>query len=137
MRYNNYLKIFTFSLLLLSSNLSLAQIRYVEVNIEQPGVYDCLTSSVEDLNQEQIFSIKVFPNPGKGIFSVETKGFETVMPFSISAYNITGVEVFNRNYSLPPSNKIIEIDLSFLPRGIYLIKLSNKKQYATSKLIIL
>ncbi|MBE9467987.1 MAG: T9SS type A sorting domain-containing protein [Bacteroidetes bacterium] len=131
-----YLKLFGLGLLLLFSKFSFAQIRYVEVNIEQAGLYDCLTS-VEELKQEKISSIKVFPNPGKGIFSIKAKGFETEMSISVSAYNITYVEVLNQDYNFLPSNKIIKIDLSFLPKGMYLIKLSNKKQYATTRLIIL
>lgn len=62
-------------------------------------------------------SIKIYPNPTDGIFSVEIIGMQSPEDASITIYNMTGVIVYY-NDQLKTTN---EIDLTSCPSGIYLL----------------
>jgi photosystem II stability/assembly factor-like uncharacterized protein len=83
------------------------------------------TISIADLS-----SLNLYPNPTTGIFYLNTdKKIK-----SIEVYNLIGASVFKTN---PNSNiNIHEINLTNIPKGIYVVKISNETNSIQRKLII-
>jgi len=70
-------------------------------------------------------SIKVFPNPVYNILSVESNN--SILKVEIQSIFGDKIKEIKSNYG--------NINLSNLPRGIYMIKIHTKKGYAVKKLI--
>lgn len=75
--------------------------------------------------------LKVYPNPGNGMFIVENKNEEVNSNLIIS--DLTGKIVFSRIIS---NNQSDQIDLKQLENGVYLLKVINKNNSEHSKIII-
>ncbi|WP_234462564.1 GEVED domain-containing protein [Adhaeribacter terrigena] len=78
-------------------------------------------------------SIKIFPNPNNGTFSLETP---TVFKehFQLELHNHIGQKV--AELELKNAEPKTQIDLSFLPKGIYLVRVFNKAESAVKKIVI-
>lgn len=76
--------------------------------------------------------IQIYPNPGKGIFIIRTKGVETGI---IEVVNLEGKIIYETEVTNNTSD--YKIDLSAYPRGIYLLTISsNGKEITSRKLMI-
>jgi len=84
---------------------------------------------------------KVYPNPGRGIFTIETLHLNEAEGLGggilLKIFNIFGQQVA-QNYirSLPNSDYKFELDLSNLPPGLYHLEITTDKEIANVKLII-
>jgi len=74
--------------------------------------------------------ISVFPNPSTGIFSVNS-GLQ-LLNSDLSISTMLGEQV----YSSRVESSRVDIDLSNLKQGIYVVKLSNNNRYAVKQIII-
>jgi len=74
--------------------------------------------------------ISLSPNPSHGLVQVNAPGFGGKA--QIEVYNLLGSKVFNSVLQSEKTN----LDLSALKTGIYLIKVSEGKQVAVSRLIL-
>jgi hypothetical protein len=74
-------------------------------------------------------NILVYPNPGNDLFSIETGSDE---PSYLNIMNISGQVVYQETLTQSKSS----IDLSELPKGVYMIKISNEKSSTLRKLVI-
>ncbi len=83
-----------------------------------------ILTSVEDL-AGNIGTIKVYPNPTTGSISVDK---ETIGEIQLVIMDMKGSIVLQENLSASFS----EIDLSQLPGGLYVLRLSDGKQAARS-----
>ncbi len=82
-------------------------------------------------NSNELNQIDLFPNPTNGILNIHSE--DQNIEFLIQVSDLQGREVFNAESILTNNNRI---DLSGLPSGMYLVKLTNKgKSY--SKTIVL
>jgi hypothetical protein len=92
----------------------------------------CQVVSVENINAGTKSSV-VFPNPGKGIFTITNieHGISNV-----EVYNVLGERVFKTHYSIP--NTEYNIDISTQPDGIYLYRVMSDSGnlIGTGKLVI-
>lgn len=70
-----------------------------------------------------IEGIKVYPNPAKSLLTIETD--ESVSDIEI--INTTGHIVFEKNIPVKISSSSSQIDISELPRGIYIIKIMSEQ----------
>jgi uncharacterized repeat protein (TIGR03803 family) len=61
-------------------------------------------------------SMKVYPNPGKGLFNIQTVG--TASAATVNVFNVLGEQVLTTNISGPTN----QIDLSNQPSGVYLYR---------------
>ena len=73
--------------------------------------------------------VEVYPNPSKGLISI--KGNET-LEFRVSVFNTEGKEVY-ANESVACNTFI---DISTLPKGLYLLKLSKGPTSVLKKLVL-
>ena len=85
-------------------------------------------ASIEDINSSQIL---IYPNPSHdGKFNIESKKkFEKLTIHSTGGQLLLDNTVFNGNSGL--------VDLSTLPKGIYILKLFSSNDCITKKLIIM
>ncbi len=77
------------------------------------------------LKQEEF---KVYPNPSKGFFTIENTDLKMI---NLQLYTSTGVCIIEKTFS----NSTLEIDISSLPKGIYLLKASNMDGVSFQKII--
>ena len=92
--------------------------------------FEAAYNTVLSIQDFDVFSkIKISPNPMKDFFSI-SKNNILLTEYSAEIFNILGQKVIElSNFS---SNKI---DISFLEKGIYLLKIQKGNQHKTIKLI--
>lgn len=94
--------------------------------------FESCNVGIEDLED---IGINVYPNPNSGIFNISYDGTEANQYFSI--FNLQGKEVYTKALTeCHDSNCTKDIDVSFLNKGLYLIRFFNEKGIRTAKLII-
>ncbi len=94
--------------------------------IIKSGVSGVVTSN-QIASEPDNDTYKIYPNPSDGIFNIENT---TIAETQIEIYNIAGSLIYKNKYT----NKLIPIDLTTYPNGLYLVKLSSEKQSATLKI---
>jgi hypothetical protein len=110
---------------------------YVELNISSNTTFDCTNSiSKIGVNNKQDVKIsnsiiaKLYPNPNNGIFTI------SVLENEVKNLNIELFDVFGKSVYKTNSNSInTEINISNLPTGTYLVKLTSDKLNEVLKLI--
>jgi hypothetical protein len=84
---------------------------------------------IKELSKDN--SIQIFPNPGTGIFNIQSDpGF--AKKTDISVYNYLGEKVYQ---TTPTSSKIL-MDLSEKQKGIYMVEISSGKKISTQKIVL-
>jgi hypothetical protein len=76
----------------------------------------------------------LYPNPNNGIFTIKFLG-EAQEKVNVSVFNIVGQVVYESNISQPEGNKV-NLDIGELKKGIYFVKVSDKINSQTVKIII-
>ena len=74
----------------------------------------------------------LYPNPGNEIVTINYN-IPTGNNIVVSVINISGKEVFRRKFS---ANNQIQLDISEVDNGLYLIRLQSENNYSCKKLII-
>ncbi len=82
------------------------------------------------IGEKQGLDVSVYPNPGNGLLNLEWEGSE----LEVVAVNSGGQAVFRA--SLPQGIRKRQLDLSFLPPGIYLLHLRSSDAKARRKIVI-
>jgi len=97
----------------------------------EPEIEKSIIDSFEENNKEiqKQQSIKVYPNPNNGMFTLKAEGFEH--DAHIVIYNFHGAIVYQDNINAEKS-----IDISTIQRGLYFIKTTNSIEPLTQKIII-
>jgi hypothetical protein len=71
-------------------------------------------------------TIRLYPNPSQNILYLSSNNL--IQNQHLRIYNISGQVVFNRNIEKLSINEVIEIDVSFFAKGLYLIDFNNSKE---------
>jgi len=87
----------------------------------------CATISVNDLDYLNTFSI--YPNPSFTQITIENT--KTTPKFQISIFNLNGQEVIKQQVTEPKT----VVDISTLPQGIYMVKLTSDDKVKVLKLV--
>ncbi|MEL6731339.1 MAG: carbohydrate-binding protein [Bacteroidota bacterium] len=78
--------------------------------------------------------LNVFPNPGKGLYMVETE-LENVSDVRMAVYDMTGKEILQRTLKDVRTLQA-EIDLQSQPNGMYMVRLENEAgQQMTTRIL--
>jgi len=77
------------------------------------------------------FSINIFPNPTNGIANVVVKGLNSIADLTI--YTLHGQLIFQEKVT---GNSTTQLDLTNVPSGIYMVRISNETINNLSKLVI-
>ncbi len=92
-------------------------------------VPSCVTTSEQSLQDEN--TIKIYPNPNNGLFTIEFRNPELVLGFqTIEIYNVLGEKVYCTK--LTSTNGIVSIDIR-QPNGIYLYRLVSSQSQLISE----
>jgi hypothetical protein len=76
-------------------------------------------------------SVKVYPNPNNGEFTLELTNIESVAIVSI--YNLLGAKVYQSIATIETSHKI---NLTGIRKGIYVVKVTDGKEQFTRKMVV-
>jgi len=82
----------------------------------------------ENIEKEKHLSI--FPNPSNGKMLISGFGSE---PTKLEVYSLTGVKVYEKKFD---SINTIQIDISSVPAGIYFVKVFDKVNIYTQKIMV-
>lgn len=79
--------------------------------------------------------VVAYPNPGKGKFMIDLKAEESA-EVTIHVYDVRGNQVYNQKASLLAGSTDVNVDISALPDGLYLLKaLSDRQVFAPVQLV--
>ncbi|WP_045079843.1 T9SS type A sorting domain-containing protein [Aequorivita vladivostokensis] len=85
------------------------------------------TCETAGMGENSIESIKIYPNPSTGIYTITS-----ALPIAhLVVYSINGSKI----RTLEPQEPVQHLDLSHLPKGIYLLKIKTQTGTAVKKLI--
>jgi len=108
---------------------------YIDVNIDQPNVEDCYETSVPDPVEAPGW-FKVYPNPNHGTFSVEMDHLNEGEKISIVIHDLAGKKVHRSDVVASGTQLVHELNVSTIPKGIYLIKVQFQHHVSVERLII-
>lgn len=74
--------------------------------------------------------VKVFPNPGSGRFTLDTRGFTSGKKLNLSILNSTGVKMTQMEITSGSENMI---DISGYPSGIYILVINDGRKISSIK----
>ena len=86
-----------------------------------------LVDNVEEINKT---GIRVYPNPGNGLVNILFEEDNSFKPARISVYNFTGNCIFREE---PSDDKMVALNISGFPSGLYFIVINNGKVTSTFK----
>lgn len=112
---------------------SIAQVKYIYLNISQPNVEECITS-IENTFKE--CDLKIFPNPSKGVFTLEINNKSTEIHLDLSIYDMTGKEILIQQLRINETLRKT-IDLSGYDKGTYILNVRGAQDAVMrAKLIV-
>jgi len=88
----------------------------------------CSQTSIAELDK---IDFSIYPNPSTGVFSLMMKADGLV---KISVLNMMGQNIYSQQYD--KWNGTQDLDLSSLPMGMYFVKIENKHEFSTKKIVI-
>jgi PKD repeat protein len=92
-----------------------------------------LLVSVDAIEESKSFDI--YPNPSKGIFSVDIKS-DLIQEFEIEISSYNSTVLYSQEFINKSQSDAIQIDLRHLSKGIYLLKMSTNSDTFIKKIII-
>ena len=110
-------------------------ITYLQVDIDQPNVYACYQTSVNDMELEN--KIQIYPNPNQGVFTLELgllKGNEEVR---LRAYNLNGSKVFETTELATEESMKLQLKWDNLPKGVYILHIRIEERIYTRNIIFM
>ncbi len=110
-----------------------SQITYIDLNISQPNVEDCITGIRTNFPEE---NLKVFPNPTQGLFTISLDNVLLSGKIKVVVHSIAGQAVYSEE--IKPKDNLLEkvIDLSGYPAGTYFLNITAGKHYYIAGIII-
>jgi hypothetical protein len=114
------------------------EISFLKVWIEQRLIWideqwggKCVATSTDQGVLRPLASIKVIPNPSDLDFTRILLPSGISGDFVLSLYDVNGRLIYTGNYYCPAATSEIRLDdLSYLKRGIYMLRISGKDGYA-------
>ena len=95
-----------------------------------------LTTSITQLPNTQL-SFCIFPNPSSGIFQITFPSSSNQKPnYTLEVINTLGQTVFQTAFRTPNTGPQTNIDVSFLPKGMYVLKINDRGSAISSKFVI-
>ena len=88
-----------------------------------------------DLDDSLSLKMTLYPNPSNGIVNMNISG--TQNDLNLALFDINGRVVYNVKINSKYQNLKKVLDLSSLPKGIYLVNLWNSNQKYVSKILLI
>jgi hypothetical protein len=99
------------------------------IDIDNINVLDAAYVGVNEYSDNP--NINIFPNPTNGMINVVINGINNA---DLTIYTLQGQMVYAETLNAATRNK--QLDLSYLSKGIYMIRISDKKNNIIKKLIL-
>lgn len=113
-----------------------SNIIYINVNIDQPNVDDCYDETgLPDMRIENWLNI--FPNPNQGVFYVEMQRLNYGEVVKMNVLNTTGENVYQTDVKVDGEHYQMKLNLTHLPKGVYLLRVHADRGVNVQRLIIL
>jgi hypothetical protein len=98
-------------------------------------VDDYVTYTLAANNYKPTFNFLMYPNPSRGKITISIAGFENSRA-KIEVFDLLGRTTFTNEFPGIGSADL-QIDLSTLSKGNYIVKVSNNEQFTTKKITLL
>jgi len=99
---------------------------------------DCGTSFARTVSNNNLvvspLTISVYPNPSDGVFEIKLNNSNEAS--QILLFDLSGKLIERKVVSIEQADKNIVMDKSFLPSGVYLLKVITKEKIVTKKVVI-
>ncbi|MGE0077829.1 MAG: M6 family metalloprotease domain-containing protein [Bacteroidales bacterium] len=90
-----------------------------------------ITASTTGINSEYVGELMVYPNPSKGMFTLEL--LENYQTMIVEVYDMTGRNILSNSYN---GSAINYIDMTNCSKGIYLMRLKVDGKIANKKIVL-
>ena len=115
--------------IILFCNLAKAQVTTINATLANP----CSTLNVTETPANE--NIKIYPNPTKGVVTINFDKNTIYESISIKVFDIIGKLIYE-NKNLEIINNSLNINLENSNNGVYFITIQNKEIITSKKLII-
>ena len=100
---------------------------------KNPG-YNCdLSVSAPDIPKNNI-SLNIYPVPAKDLITIECSDIKFDIA-DVKIYNVQGIEILSKKVNNIRATHRINLDVSGLEKGIYVLKIGNENSYLTQRLV--
>ncbi|WP_430406542.1 phospholipase D-like domain-containing protein [Fluviicola sp.] len=87
---------------------------------------------LDELITEQ--AISVYPNPNKGIFSVQVPGDGSLAEIKVT--DITGKKIYTTQIKTENGNTIVDLAIPALKQGLYVVNYTINRQTSTTRVVV-
>lgn len=109
---------------------------YLIKSDELGNVFTGTLSTASQTTNAAVNTLKVFPNPNNGNFSIEAPPNTANSKFLLSVYAINGQKMFERIVSNNQVKGQLELHLPWLAKGIYMVQLQCGSELRQGKIIV-
>jgi PKD repeat protein len=95
-------------------------------------LWECGSVGINNASQEED-QIQISPNPTNGNFNLSFNG--NTNKISVVVIDLLGNDIYESNYNIPDGKLKESFDLSYLSRGVYILKIITSEKNSTRKLI--
>ncbi|HRO43549.1 MAG TPA: T9SS type A sorting domain-containing protein [Flavipsychrobacter sp.] len=96
--------------------------------------FDILPNDVNDV--QHVSSVLLYPNPASDKVSLQWDAGKSVKELSVTLTHVTGAVVWQHTYANAGTRFSARIDVSRLPRGLYLAEIKADGEKITRKLVL-
>lgn len=79
----------------------------------------------------------VFPNPTTGQLTLTMETFGETMGLHLKVYSLIGQEMISETISPFAGTKQVSLDLTKLPKGIYMVEVSNGDRFKSKRVSVI
>lgn len=119
---NHPLFTLVFILCFLLDQQAFSQIKEFKLTVNQPPIEQCIQTGI---NQSEIPHLKIFPNPSQGLINIDFTSNIVLSNLKIQICTLDGRLVYLTDKQKSEGTISENIDISELPKGMYLLKLSE------------
>jgi hypothetical protein len=77
---------------------------------------------------------QIFPNPAKEFINIDVSDLVD-NDITIKLFNQQGIEMFNKKFYIEHTSKVIQIDITSIPKGVYYLQVISSNMLYTGKVV--
>jgi hypothetical protein len=110
-----------------------SQLKEFKLSVTQPPKEQCVTSGID---KNKINHIKIFPNPSSGIVNIEFTDITAEGRLTIQINTLDGRLVYFHEKQKSECTNPEKLDISELPKGMYLLKLTEDGNFYYDRIVL-